>query len=42
MGLSVLLDGAEVVDLNFVNGRGTAEDEFDSLYLDKDGGAVLF
>ena len=31
-----------MADLNLLNGHGTAEDEFDSSYLDKDSGAVHF
>ena len=42
VGLSIVFDGAEVVDLNFIIGRGLAEDEFDSSYLDNDGVAVFF
>ena len=42
VGLSVIFDVAEVADINFIIGRGAAEDQTDSLYLDEDGGAVFF
>ena len=42
VGLSVIFDVAEVADINFITGRGIAENRFDSLYLNEDGGAVLF
>ena len=42
VGLSVIFDVAEVADINFITGCGIAEDQFDSLYLDEDGGAVSF
>ena len=41
VGLSVIFDVAEVADINFIIGCGIAEDQFDSLYLDEDGGAVF-